>query len=71
MDEQKHELNVGNLLGMREKAFQCFLEKYFPGVKQVTDNPEVMCVDLIMKAFEVYYRDEFWRDEQTEQRLES
>ena len=55
----------GDLYGVREKAFQTFLKKYFPNVTDINDPSQVICSRLIMEAFKEYYRNEFWEEAET------
>ncbi|MDH5733059.1 MAG: winged helix-turn-helix transcriptional regulator [Candidatus Bathyarchaeota archaeon] len=62
---------VGDLFGARQKAFQRFMKKYYPQIKiPVHDIENPKLVMNIMKGFEEYYKEEFWKDEKRENLLQ-
>ena len=54
---------IGDLSKARDKAFRKFKQKYYPGVKDVTDPTQVFCSHWVGLAFQEYYKKEFFEEE--------
>ena len=54
---------VGNLYGLREKAWPKFLAKYYPDVKKPLHEIEGSLAKKIRDEFEQYWMKEYWEEE--------